>query len=308
MRKNMMLSYALALSVVFIWSVTFVSTKILLEYLSPTEILFYRYVIAYLLFFAAGPKVLWPRSFRDEAKFALAGFLGVTLYFLCENFALLYSTASNVSLLVSTAPMLTGLVAHFMTKNEKITANFIYGCVFGLAGVFLIVFNGHFLLELNPVGDLLAMIAALSFAFYSIIIRDFNYSSYSAAVITRKTFFYSLVTLIPLLFTPLFDWEPEVLMRGEVMGHLFFLGLFASALCFLFWNKVIWELGAVRANNLIYLLPPMSMASAAVMLNEKITLLAAGGGLLILLGVYLSQKRVPDPGKDPEHLEPAENI
>ena len=52
----------------------------------------------------------------------------------------------------------------------------------------------------------------------------------------------------------------------------------------------------------------MSMASAAVILNEKITLLAAGGGLLILLGVYLSQKRVPDPGKDPEHLEPAENI
>ena len=307
MRKNMILNYALAIFTVFIWSATFVSTKILLEYLSPTEILFYRYVIAYLLFVAASPRVLRPLSFRDEAKFALAAFLGVTLYFLCENFALLYSTASNVSLLVSTAPMLTGVVAHFMTKNEKITENFIYGCLFGLAGVFLVVFNGSFLLKLNPVGDILAIISALSFALYSIILKDFNYSSYSATVITRKTFFYSLLTLIPLLFTPLFDWKPEVLIKGEVIGHLFFLGLFASALCYLLWNKVIWELGAVKANNFIYLMPAMSMALAALLLNERITLLAAGGGLLILLGVYLSQKNVPDPIKDPEYLKPADS-
>ncbi|NLD06271.1 MAG: EamA family transporter, partial [Synergistaceae bacterium] len=82
MRKNIILSYSLALIVIFIWSITFVSTKILLGYLSPTEILFYRYVIAYLLFVVAKPKIMWPLSFRDEAKFALAGFLGVTLYFL----------------------------------------------------------------------------------------------------------------------------------------------------------------------------------------------------------------------------------
>ena len=301
MRKNIMMSYTLALTVIFIWSVTFVSTKILLIDLLPTEILFYRYVIAYLLFFAASPKINWPLSFRDEAKFALAGFLGVTLYFLCENFALSYSTASNVSLLVATAPMLTGLVSHFMT-----TVNFIYGCVFGLAGVFFIVFNGHFVLKLNPVGDILAIMAALSFAFYSIIIRDLNRAVYSAVVITRKTFFYSLLSLFPLLFTPLFEWDPGVLMKKEVFGNLIFLGVFASALCFLLWNKVIWELGAVKANNLIYLTPPIAMLSAAVVLHERITVFAAAGGLLILLGVYLSQKRVPGPEKDPGTSEETE--
>ncbi|MCK9340758.1 hypothetical protein SDC9_130468 [bioreactor metagenome] len=306
MRKNIMMSYTLALIVIFIWSVTFVSTKILLVDLLPTEILFYRYVIAYLLFFAASPKINWPLSFRDEAKFALAGFLGVTLYFLCENFALSYSTASNVSLLVATAPMLTGLVSHFMTKNERITVNFIYGCVFGLAGVFFIVFNGHFVLKLNPVGDILAIMAALSFAFYSIIIRDLNRAVYSAVVITRKTFFYSLLSLFPLLFTPLFEWDPGVLMKKEVFGNLIFLGVFASALCFLLWNKVIWELGAVKANNLIYLTPPIAMISAAVVLHERITVFAAAGGLLILLGVYLSQKRVPGPEKGPGTSEETE--
>ncbi len=300
MKNKAIFSYLLALLVIFIWSVTFVSTKILLEYLSPTEILFYRYVIAYLLFFAASPKIMWPLSFRDEAKFALAGFLGVTLYFLCENFALSFSTASNVSLLVATAPMLTGIVSHFLTKSEKITMKFIYGGLLGMAGVFLIVFNGHFVLRLNPVGDILAIMAALSFALYSIIIRDLNRAVYSAAVITRKTFFYSLLSLLPLLFTPLFEWDPGILIKKEVYGNLIFLGVFASALCFLLWNRVIWDLGAVKANNLIYLSPPLAMISASAVLNERITIFAAGGGMLILLGVFLSQKRSHDPEKDPE--------
>jgi drug/metabolite transporter (DMT)-like permease len=297
MRKNILFSYSLALLVVFIWSITFVSTKILLDYISPTEILFYRYVIAYLIFFAASPKIIWPRSFRDEIKFALAGLLGVTLYFLCENFALSLSTASNVSLLVATAPMLTGLVSHFLTKSERITKYFIYGCLFGLAGVFLIVFNGHFFLKLNPAGDMLAIIAALSFALYSIIIRDLDITTYSAVVITRKTFFYSLLSLTPLLFTSLFKWDFKVLIEGQVFGNLLFLGVFASALCFILWNKVIWELGAVKANNLIYLSPPMAMVLAAVVLKERITIFAASGGLLILLGVYISQKTSPEPDK-----------
>ena len=181
MRKNIIMSYSLALIVIFIWSVTFVSTKILLDHLSPTDP-FLPVREAYILFFAANPRIMWPLSLRDEAKFAFAGLTGVTLYFLCENFALSFSTASNVSLLVATAPMMTGLVSHFMTKSERITVNFIYGCVFGLAGVFLIVFNGHFVLKLNPAGDMLAIMAALSFAFYSIIIRDLDRAVYSAAV------------------------------------------------------------------------------------------------------------------------------
>ncbi|MCE5201226.1 MAG: DMT family transporter [Synergistaceae bacterium] len=287
--KGKNLVYLTALFVIFIWSITFVSTKVLLRFLSPTEILVYRYIIAYLIFVVSDPKFIKPRSVREECIFALAGFLGITLYFLCENFALSYSTASNVALLVSTAPMLTGVVAHFMTKNEKITKNFLWGCVFGLAGVFLLVFNGHFVLKLNPIGDFLAIGAALSFAFYSIVIRDIN-KSYSLAVITRKSFFYSLVSLVPLLFTQAFHWRPDVLMRFDVMANLIFLGVFASAVCFLLWNKVIWSLGAVKANNLMYLSPPMAIIAATVVLNERITLFYIIGGLLVLTGVYISQK------------------
>ena len=251
MRKNIIMSYSLALIVIFIWSVTFVSTKILLDHLSPTEILFYRYVTAYILFFAANPRIMWPLSLRDEAKFAFAGLTGVTLYFLCENFALSFSTASNVSLLVATALMMTGLVSHFMTKSERITVNFIYGCVFGLAGVFLIVFNGHFVLKLNPAGDMLAIMAAL----FCLLFDNYQGSGQSRIFCgsdNEEDLFYSIMTLIPLLLPP-FQLGSRSASRKEVFGNLIFLGVFASALCFLLWNRVIWELGAVKANNLIYL-------------------------------------------------------
>ena len=94
---------------------------------------------------------------------------------------------------------------------------------------------------------------------------------------------------MPLLFTPAFHWKPAVLIRPNVLAHLTFLGVFASALCFIVWNKVIWSLGAVKANNLIYLTPPGTMLAAAVLIDEKITVFAVIGGLLILVGVYAAQ-------------------
>lgn len=292
--KGNAVNYVMALFVVFVWSVTFISTKVLLRWLLPTEILIYRYVVAYLLFFAASPKIMKPLSLKDEISFFFAGLLGVTLYFLCENFALRYSLASNVSMLVTVSPMLTGIFAHFFTETEKITKRFAVGCVFGLAGVFLLVFNGHFILKLNPLGDLLAICAALTFAIYSIIIRNIDSARYSASVITRKSFFYALLTLVPLCFTPLCKFELAPLKRFDVMANLLFLGVCASAACFLLWNKVIWGLGAARANNLIYLIPPMTMIAAAVVLHERITVFAVAGGLLILAGVFISQKQKRD--------------
>ncbi len=280
--------YFMVLVVTAIWSVTFVSTKELLAVLSPTEILVYRYVIAYAAFCLISPSPIVPKNLKDEGIFALCGVLGVSLYFLLENFALYYSTASNVSLIVSTAPMLTGIVAHFFTDDEKMTRGFLWGCVFGLGGVFLIIFNGHFILHLNPLGDAFAILGALSFAVYSILIRNIN-KGYSPVEITRKTFFYALLSLVPLLFTPAFNWKPHVLMNTTVIFHLTFLGIFASALCFIVWNRVIWALGAVKANNLIYLTPPGTMIAAALLIDERITVFAVAGCLLILVGVFAAQ-------------------
>lgn len=282
------LTYLAALTTLFIWGTTFVSTKILIGCgLTPAEILVARYVAAYALFLVICPKPLRTHSVREELSFAACGVL-TAIYFIFENTAIMYSTASNVSLLVTASPMFTGLLAHFFTKDEKISRRFVVGCLFGIVGVFLIVCNGHFILHLNPLGDFLAVTAALSFAFYSLIIKSID-SSYTPLQITRRTFFYALLSFAVLIFTPAYHWKPQVLFEPKIAANLLFLGVGASALCYLLWNKVIRSLGAVRANGMIYLIPAVTMVFAAIILRERITLLALVGGLLILCGVCISQ-------------------
>lgn len=281
--------YYAAILVAFIWSITFVFTKALLQELSPLEILIYRYAIAYLCFVVLDPKLEKPLGLRAELTFALAGMLGVTLYFLAENYAIYFSTSSNVALLVVLSPLFTGILAHFMTKGEPLTKPFFVGCLLALTGVFLIVFNGHFILKLNPLGDLLAISASVLFAFYSILLKNLD-KAYSALFITRRSFFYALISMLPLTVSSSFRWFPPVLFKPEVLLNLAFLAILASSLCFLLWNKVIWWLGAVRANNILYLVPPMTMACAAILLDERITIFSLAGMSLVLAGVYISQK------------------
>ena len=102
--------HILALTAVAIWGTTFVSTKLLLaEGMTPAEIMFYRFLIAYLALKLYKPTFRLPESWRDEALFAAAGLTGGSLYFLTENMALQITLASNVALLLATAPILTVL-------------------------------------------------------------------------------------------------------------------------------------------------------------------------------------------------------
>ena len=309
--RGRVFSYGLAASVTFIWSVTFVSTKYLLSWLEPGEILLYRVAVAYALFVAFSPRPLPRAELREELRFAAAGLLGVTLYFLCENTALSYSTASNVALIGGTAPLVTGIAAHFFTKNEKLSRAFAAGSVLCLAGIFLIICNGHFVLKLNPLGDVIALCGACVFAAYSLIVKGTG-ADYTPVQIVRKMLFYTLLSLLALAATPVIGLHPAQLARPAVAANILFLAVFASAFCtwawnivianILFlavfasafctwaWNIVIWNLGAVRANNLIYITPPLTMLFSALVLGERITPFAVAGGALILSGVYISQR------------------
>lgn len=114
--------HILALTAVAIWGTTFVSTKLLLaEGMTPAEIMFYRFLIAYLALKLYKPTLRLPESWRDEALFAAAGLTGGSLYFLTENMALQITLASNVALLLATAPILTVLLSRlWLGRSERI--------------------------------------------------------------------------------------------------------------------------------------------------------------------------------------------
>ena len=305
-----------------IWGSTFVFTKMLLQAgLSPAQIFTLRFIIAYVLLFAydigrSVRKFRWfCHSWRDELLMLLLGVTGGSVYFLAENAAMLYTTATNTSLIVCSCPLFAMLLAAlFYRQSEPIGRIQAVGSLVACVGMAVVVLNGHFVLHLSPIGDLLAFAACLLWAAYSILmkaafereqtdacIRSVECEQsrpkvkaaqrYDTLFITRKVFFYGLVTIIPYyILVPGFPPLSTVL-RPDVLWNLLFLGVVASMLCFLVWNWVIRELGAVVATNWVYLNPMTTILFAWWLLDEQITVWFLLGTALILVGMYLADRR-----------------
>ena len=280
-----------ALLTIIIWGTTFISTKVLLVDFQPVEILFSRFVMGLLALLAVYPHRLKGTTAAQELTFAAAGLCGVCLYYLLENIALTCTLASNVGVIISVAPFFTAILTHLLLKGEeKLRANFFLGFVVAMAGIFLISFNGS-KLELNPLGDLLALLAALVWACYSVLTRKISGYGYHTILTTRRIFCYGILFMIPALF--LFGFRLELTRFADpvYLFNIVFLGLGASALCFVTWNFAVKVLGAVKTSIYIYMIPVITIVTSALILHEKITVLSAIGTLLTLTGLFLSEHK-----------------
>ena len=290
--KSKLIFHLIAIATVAIWGTTFVSTKILIQHgLTPSEIFFYRFVLAYICMWSISRKKLFANRIKDELLLFLAGLCGGTIYFLTENTALGITLASNVSLIVCTSPILTTFLSYLFKRKEPFTRHLLYGSFMALIGVGLVVFNGSFILKINPLGDFLSSTAALMWAFYCLILKQSD-SRYTTVFITRKVFFYGIMTTLPVfLFRPL-HWDTSLMLQPVVWGNLLFLGIIASMLCFISWNACVKELGAVQSTNYIYIVPLVTLLTSAIIIDEKITVIALSGCFLILCGVYLAERKI----------------
>ena len=218
-----------ALLTIIIWGTTFISTKILLEDFQPVEILFFRFVMGLLVLLVIYPHRLKGTTKRQELTFVAAGLCGICLYYLLENIALTYTMASNVGVIISVAPFFTAIMSHLFLKEEgKLRANFFIGFVVAMIGIFLISFNGS-KLELNPVGDLLALLAAFVWACYSILTKKISSYGYNTILTTRRVFFYGILFMIPTLF--MFDFRLDLarFTNPVYLFNIIFLGLGATS-------------------------------------------------------------------------------
>lgn len=279
-----------ALFSVIVWGATFVSTKVLIAHgLTPAEIFLIRFAMAYLCILPLARGRLWSDTLRDEAMLCAAGICGGSFYFLTENMALEFAPASNVSLIVCTAPLWTALAMSLVDRRERMSRRAAIGSLLAFAGMVLVVLNGRFVLRLSPRGDLLAFAAAWLWVFYSMAVKRLA-GRYPALFITRKVFFYGLLTILPVFAFRPFAVTTEMLARPAVWGNLLFLGLVASMLCYLLWNAAMRRLGAVRTTNYIYLNPLVTMLTAALFINERITPVALLGAALILYGMWRAER------------------
>ena len=152
------------------------------------------------------------------------------------------------------------------------------------------------ILKLNPLGDLLSLMAALSWAVYSVLLKTYI-RLYNNMVLTRKMVFYAVLLTAPAALRgkglpPL--WP---LKQPTLLFCLLFLGVLGSALCYVLWNVAIKRIGVVNTNNYIYLNPFVTMVAAAAVLDEPVTGAGAAGAVLIVGGILVAEYQ----GRKQEH-------
>lgn len=289
MKKGGLTGHLAALFTIVVWGITFVSTKVLLRDFIPVEILFFRFLLGLIALTIFYPRVMRLRERRHELLFMGAGLTGITLYFLLENMALSYTLASNVGVICSLAPFFTALAAHFLLQGETLTRAFFAGFVLSLFGVLLLSLHTGARFELNPLGDGLALGASMVWAFYAVLTRKIGSLGYHPVQVTRRSFFWGLLFMLPAL--PLFGFQADVsrLLKPINLANMLFLGLCASALCFVTWCVAVRLLGAIKTSVYIYLVPVVTVAVSIMVLHEPLTLVGCIGIALTLIGLVVSE-------------------
>lgn len=300
------LAYLSAAFIIVLWGITFASTRVLLGSFSAFEIQVIRFALAWVAL-----KVMSPRKERadvPEGYFRAMGLTGVFVYQLLENCAISYTNASNVAILVSFAPVLTAVLARIVSRDRSLTPAFLIGTALASVGVGLVALSGVVKLRLHPAGDVMAFLAMVSWGVYSILLDRVNAKGCSPILAIRKTFFWALVWMVPLMLVGSTDFGAKLLNGSFAFDvsftaenaarfssfrnllHLGFLGFFASAFCFAGWNYACAKLGVVKATVGLYFVPVVGVVFAALVLGERLTSLSILGGAVIVLGVILSRK------------------
>ena len=274
-----------------VWGSTFVASKhVLSSGVQPIVLMTFRFTLSYI--------VLWifchewqPIHFdRDELLLLLLGLSGGSLYFILEYSALQRTSAVNVGLISATVPIISVAISMLLGKT-KIWARFIVGSILALIGVALVILNGNFSLTVRPIGDAIAILSAILWASYTVILDAINKDK-SELFITRRLFFYALLTLFPFTILNTELSEFKAFAQIDTLLPSLYLGGFASALCILLWNISINKIGLSNTNNYLYLLPVVSVIASAIFAEGEISVYNIIGSVFILVGIIVADKRV----------------
>lgn len=295
----MMRYHGIALFTVLVWGLTFVQTKVLLIELTPLWILLIRFAIGFACLCALRPHVLRMKERRHELLFILAGATGVGAYYLFENVALVFTTATTVGVIVSASPLSTTLFSALRGDREVLSARFFVGFAFAMCGLVLVAVGSDleglmqgFTSPAALLGDLLALLAALVWSVYSLTIKRISDLGYETIAVTKRTFLWGLVLIVPA--TLIFGGPapvPSVLIEPQNIGNLLFLGFVASAMCFVTWGVAVKRLGPVISSTYIYLVPAITATASIILLGEPFSTPIVVGVILTIVGLVLSDRR-----------------
>jgi drug/metabolite transporter (DMT)-like permease len=294
----MRISHRLAMFEAFIaivaWGASFVATKVALRYASPIVVVWLRFSMGVIILGLAnlvGRKFALPKK-QDWPYLALLGFLGITFHQWLQSTGLVTSEATTTSWIVASIPIFMAILG-WMVLKEKLNWLQVAGIIISAVGVILVVTRGNLILlytgKFGTPGDLLVLISAPNWAFFSILSAR-GLKKYPATLMLFYVMAFGWLFSSILFFangginqiTPI-PWEGW-------MG-IAFLGIFCSGIAYIFWYNALQVLTMVQTGAFLYLEPLVTVFLAALILGERLYFAALFGGMLILLGIWMVNRK-----------------
>ncbi len=285
--------YIFALGATAVWSVNFIIARGLNEAIHPVSLAFWRWTVAIIAFlpFALKPLIAeWAVLKKHILYLSVTALLGITISNTLIYFAGHTTTAINLSLIAITFPVFIIIVSQIFFK-EKITILKGIGIILVLMGVALLITRGVLSSLLNlsfAIGDLWMLLAAISFALYSILLK-WRPKEMSILAFQMSIFILGIIFLFPF-----FVWEytavPQIKFSLKTISSILYVGIFDSLVASILWNKAVTAIGPPKAGMVYYTLPIFSGILAYIFLNEAIGWLHFYSVLLIVSGILIANR------------------
>lgn len=289
--KPMLIGFVCAIAATILWSGNFIVARGLSEVIAPLSLAFWRWIVAILVLlpFAIKPLLSQKGWLKQHLGYlSIVSLLGVTLFNSLIYLAGQTSSAINLSLIAITFPIFI-LILSRVFLSEIIGWNKLFGIVLVAAGILLLISKGDVLIfsQLSfAQGDIWMLIASLIFAIYSMLLKR-KPTGISVPAFQLASFILGWIFLLPFYLLELY-WLPQQILDRSAVGSILYIGVFASLVAFIMWNKAIAIIGAVNAGMVYYSLPIFSGILAIVILDESVTALHLYSTLLVLMGIILA--------------------
>ena len=279
-----------ALFAVVVWGASFVATKIALQYVAPTTVVWLRFAMGVIILGLAvglSHQFSLPQG-RDWGYFALLGFLGITFHQWLQSTGLVTAQATTTGWIIASTPIFMALLG-LIVLREYLVWYQVAGILLAAVGVLLVVTKGDLAAisagQFGTPGDLLVLISAPNWAVFSTLSR----SGLKKHPSTRMVFY---VMGFGWLFTSLLFFAGTGLQEIRSIPWdgwlaIAFLGVFCSGIAYIFWYDALKVLPVAQTGAFLYLEPIVTVLVAALLLKEAVLLATLVGGITILIGVWL---------------------
>lgn len=294
MNRPNTLTYLEALFAVIVWGASFIATKVALRDISPIAIVWLRFAMGVVIL---GVAVVVRKQFalldrREWGYFALLGFLGITFHQWLQSNGLQTSEAGTTAWIVSTTPVFMALLGWFVLK-ERLGWTKTVGILLAFAGVLLVVSKGDFASvsvgRFGAPGDVLILISAVNWAVFSVLSRR-GLKSHPASLMMFYVMALGWVFTSLLFFAKSSPGEIGQLTFNGWLG-IAFLGIFCSGLAYIAWYDALQALSAAQTGVFLYIEPLVAVVVAFFILDEAVTTASLIGGGIIILGVWLVNRK-----------------